>query len=146
MHKAWIDALYNDPWIACSIHGLHSVKGPIKFWLWQHRTSPILHLFHKSSAESSCRRMLSQLRCSILRCYKAAIHVQKVTWSKTTAHAQLPSLNLAQTECNPWIVCAKSGFLLCTVQSMDCTNPWIAQIPRLQLYKLGYERYNLLFT
>ena len=27
LRKAWIHVLYNDPWIACSIHGLHSAKG-----------------------------------------------------------------------------------------------------------------------
>ena len=27
LHKAWIHTLYDDPWIACSIHGLHSGKG-----------------------------------------------------------------------------------------------------------------------
>ena len=27
LRKAWIHALYDDPWIACSIHGLRSAKG-----------------------------------------------------------------------------------------------------------------------
>ena len=27
LRKVWIHALYDDPWIACSIHGLRSAKG-----------------------------------------------------------------------------------------------------------------------
>ena len=57
LRKAWIHALYDDPLIACSIHGLHSVKGA-KLGFAQNMDWPKLYL--------------------TLHRYEAAIHVEKV--------------------------------------------------------------------
>ena len=43
LHKEWIHDLYDDPWIACSIHGLLSAKGA-KLGFAQNMDWPKLHV------------------------------------------------------------------------------------------------------
>ena len=75
LRKAWIHALYDNPWI-----GLHVTKA----WLRQCHIFPILHLFHEVLLNKVIEGHSADNDAWFIVVIK-----QQITWSKTTAYAQL---------------------------------------------------------
>ena len=97
-------------------------------WLWLRHTSPILRLFH----EVLLNKVVKGCSANYDSRFFVTIHVKQQFTCRNSRDLKWPPMHslrnprIQQTERGPWFVCAKCGSVLCTAQSMDCTNSGFA--------------------